>query len=819
MKQKKQTIQNQKLIPNKVANPTPQTKHKSSGKLTGASFFVADLEFSRNYPALAKTPIVNMIAQFFYKEGWFYSIALLMVAVLFTYFAMSYIGYFVIPDDPDWIYRISFFWNAVKNGDWNNAFGHTYPGLIPIYLAGITTKGINMQDFAPEEFHNYLAMWRTPIVWFNLISLFFIYALARRKWNSSIAFMLTAVSALHPFILSLSQKVQADATLWNTFIITIISLMLYIQEGKKRFMILTALFFSFAILSKFAGLILYPLLFVILYFYYIFNKIDKDTFTRRVKGLGVIYLMFLFFTYLMWPACWKSIGYLFERTFFSTMLSSIRYLFPIVAAVLLVEIYALNGVVSDKIRSVKNFSYIVGSILSFVLLGAMIFTFINIKTGQSLFQPTAGAVSGTTAGSFLSALYQPLETFLGTQPWFILLFFAAALVLMIIPSFANKLSDYQIDNIILLFTFIAFSAGTALGGFVTTWKYQIVMIPVIILVISFAFQAFPAVKFTSLAVVVFALIEVGLIFPFYEGSASKRGTFDYDIPKYGTTCGGYEIAQVANKLPNYKNTKILSDAFMMPYFFGGQNTMMDRKITGQYIRTFDYMCLSSFGMGEKTNWKMVTPALQKYYDLPKDSCVAFVGSEKGWIKLVKVNKNVTELTIPNTFDPEFYLPLSKPFTLAFWTKIQDPNPGNPFFIGLDFKTGISIEPINNQGVAIGFRWAENQLLQTTSLMDNNWHHVCFQWAGGQAGNENILLVDGKKLTSEKILADKKSDEKFFISQAFRSGLQDIRIYDFLLSDKQLGVIYNNGVFKLDEKLNDGAADFSPVQHYTLKVQQ
>ena len=144
--------------------------------------------------------------------------------------------------------------------------------------------------------------------------------------------------------------------------------------------------------------------------------------------------------------------------------------------------------------------------------------------------------------------------------------------------------------------------------------------------------------------------------------------------------GGYELAQKANQIPGAGKLKVLSDYHGFGHFFIGKNFYMTQRevMTNNYLKQFDYLCLSSSGRAQKEQWHWMTTPLRQYYEQPIDGAVFHIGSlERGYFKLVKVDKKREDLSIPGCFDPNFFVCLAKPLSIGFWLRTGVAEPGNP----------------------------------------------------------------------------------------------------------------------------------------------
>lgn len=215
---------------------------------------------------------------------------------------------------------------------------------------------------------------------------------------------------------------------------------------------------------------------------------------------------------------------------------------------------------------------------------------------------------------------------------------------------------------------------------------------------------------------------------------------------------------------------------------------------------------------------MMTYPLQEYYNMPLEDSVFYVGSlERGYVKLVKVDKKKEYLTIPGTFDPEYFLDLSGSFSIGFWFRTNVAQPENPIYIGKDDQKGILMHFIDIDGIlCFEAKYSETDRLNTPILNNNQWQHILLRHRGGNVQDQIDLFIDGTRCDTMHLSKDKSGAEKFFINTRFQGQMQDFRIYDFALSQSQINAIFNAGEIQMESILFDGEKNFRPVSYFTVE---
>lgn len=186
---------------------------------------------------------------------------------------------FLTPDERRWVDRSIMFLLALLNGDLRGtAAGH--PGVTTMWTAaialatrylnearmqGIPVNAVSLREFLqrvpvrPVLGLDVLAAVRLPTVMLVSLAVVGIYLLLRRLFDDKIALLSAALVALDPFYLAYSRLLHNDALATTFMILSLLSLMAYLERGRSRgYLLLSGLMAGLAFLSKASSLFLIP---------------------------------------------------------------------------------------------------------------------------------------------------------------------------------------------------------------------------------------------------------------------------------------------------------------------------------------------------------------------------------------------------------------------------------------------------------------------------------------------------------------------------------------------------------------------------------
>lgn len=161
--------------------------------------------------------------------------------------------------------------------------------------------------------------------------------------------------------------------------------------------------------------------------------------------------------------------------------------------------------------------------------------------------------------------------------------------------------------------------------------------------------------------------------------------------------------------------------------------------------------------------------------------------------------------------PTGNLKMSNAYAFSFWLKMPQKQMGVPFiFTGDTLNRSIKLEE-TDKGFKINYSEKDKTAnIETSNIKDNVWHHLVYYQQSGKKGDEFGLYIDGKKVSSNKIPFDRNEFVKFKANIQFRGGFDDVRIYEYILTQNQINSIYNNGKMTTEKKLTADDRYFEPI---------
>ena len=568
---------------------------------------------------------------------------LVMVTSCFLGFGIYHLGKFFITDEIVWLYkRYPMYWNGLVSGEWGRFenFG-AQSGILQILLSGWTffAKDIRAHDYSNFEF--LLFTWRLPLLIFNYLLLFLIFDRVYRLWGNRTAIAAVVLICFYPFLVGISQIFNKDTTLWSTAILSILNFYLYLKTKRYRFAIYSGGFLGLALLSKFPASILYPVYFGFIYLEYIFYDTHRSGFLHSFASYALLTGISMFVVFVAIPPSWLDLRILLKWTWYSKVIENFTNYILVAIALLSIEIIVFKGAVSKHVNTRGILKVWFPKILFGVFWVCLSFmTIIQVlKIGGHFGFLNRNREAGILIQSFPRAFFSGFWNVAMGTPFihFVGIFgFTFEMLKKNISNGENRFFFYS------MFLIMVYYLGSALAGAELSLRYQIILIPVFCIFAANFFANFLKRHFYVYLTIGFLILilEMAHVAPFYISYKNPTEFSSFINPGVSWGQGGYEIAQVANRLQNAKKLKILSDYEGFSEFFMGAGSRYGyrRKLTESYIQQYDYLCLSSSGDRQITAYKAMTPDLKKYYEQPVKDAVCYIGNEEGYVKLVSILK-------------------------------------------------------------------------------------------------------------------------------------------------------------------------------------
>jgi hypothetical protein len=206
---------------------------------------------------------------------------------------------FLTADEPLFLDHAREFGEGLAYGDWRQTLGIGYPGVT---VAGWAAPVVSL---AGTELGAYTAG-RMATALLNGILLLLIYRLAGSLLGRRPALIGVVLLAFDPYSLAYSRLLQVDAPLGFLMTLTGLSFLLWLQQDRIRWSILSGVFAGLALLTKSTALLLGPMLGAILLGWALASKpsVERRWWPAKIKGglLMVVITGFVFWS--LWPAMW-----------------------------------------------------------------------------------------------------------------------------------------------------------------------------------------------------------------------------------------------------------------------------------------------------------------------------------------------------------------------------------------------------------------------------------------------------------------------------------------------------------------------------------
>lgn len=166
------------------------------------------------------------------------------------------------------------------------------------------------------------------------------------------------------------------------------------------------------------------------------------------------------------------------------------------------------------------------------------------------------------------------------------------------------------------------------------------------------------------------------------------------------------------------------------------------------------------------------------------------------------------------FATNAYIDLSKSNTISFWLRTNEKKPGNPIFIGkkdtpiIDFK--------DNENGELILTCNEKNCITTGNIADGTWHNAVIVHSNTLDLDIVELYVNGERKGIDTLENLGDNQFKLLISNEFAGEMQDMRIYNFDLNEKQIDAIFNNGEITTEARLEVDGQVFEPYSHFVIK---
>lgn len=222
-----------------------------------------------------------------------------------------------------WSDRAVHFVNAVEQRDWKNTYLQYHPGVTVMWLSGVAVHqyadgqgGLTAQQLLgmaptkPGVLVDSIAAELFPLALVISFCIALTYPLLTRLFRREVAFAAASFMALDPYHIAYSKVVHPDGLLSMFMLVSALFLLLYGQENRWRWLLLSGLFAGLSFLSKSPALFLFPYLGLTLSVIILVKgwQSPRIEWLHLIKwgalSLLVWFVAAAFVFTLLWPAMW-----------------------------------------------------------------------------------------------------------------------------------------------------------------------------------------------------------------------------------------------------------------------------------------------------------------------------------------------------------------------------------------------------------------------------------------------------------------------------------------------------------------------------------
>lgn len=156
------------------------------------------------------------------------------------------LGAFLSPDEERWRLNTIGFAEGLRTGDLQALYQQPHPGITNMWLTWAT---IEKPTWAQRKL---------PLVVGIALLIVVATLFAVRLWGWRIGAAVGFLQALHPYFIGHSRVLAMDALLSIFLVLALLAILLWVEEQRSRWAVLSGVFGGLAVLSKLAGAVIFP---------------------------------------------------------------------------------------------------------------------------------------------------------------------------------------------------------------------------------------------------------------------------------------------------------------------------------------------------------------------------------------------------------------------------------------------------------------------------------------------------------------------------------------------------------------------------------
>jgi 4-amino-4-deoxy-L-arabinose transferase-like glycosyltransferase len=219
-----------------------------------------------------------------------------------------------------WYFRSAEFFQATLRGDWAGTLFSEHPGVTVMWLSGAALWGwYTFQSFlglsppTPLETEGYafadrVAVGVLPLALLVALGIVWGWHLLRRLFGRRVAWLGALLWALDPFYLANSKVLHLDATLSTLMLLSALWMLIYLREGRRKALIISAVLGGLAVLTKVTALFLIPFLGLCFLVPGLLVPRGSDRPVRPLSSLVCPFFLWVLIAvaicFVLWPSLW-----------------------------------------------------------------------------------------------------------------------------------------------------------------------------------------------------------------------------------------------------------------------------------------------------------------------------------------------------------------------------------------------------------------------------------------------------------------------------------------------------------------------------------
>lgn len=480
------------------------------------------------------------------REGWGFSLSLLVISLVSLSFMLPGLGGFLTVDEPNWLdtgtgaklfpasYEAAFdqnyirgsdarsevYWDSYLTGNFKGTFNNPNPSatLSFLHLPAYVIKG-------SSTLQTYLFSARATIIIHNLLLLLLLYYLMKRLTSKEQALLFFAAFALLPQFIGYSRIFNHDSLQGFYILAFILSLWTGLKDDQRKYYIISGAFYALALLTQFKSIFIQPLLFL-LPVIYSYSTGDLSKINNFLKKTGWFFLSAVIVSVLVLPA----------GLFYPVIIVETLFLYPkfmpliIPFLIILLMLLSANSARSQAwLQKIKTIEATAVNITLVLLSALLIFLALNRSTMVEIINKPVERYYT----SYYEAIIASYATFFFGIPLILVLFF----VIWVFLSHKKKRFDLSFFLVSLFFLLIplaviSFSRSSNDGSvevMILGTRYLFVLLPMFIAglflsPLKLSKKSFSGAIITFVIVLTISNFHISPFFIMYNNVLLPKGT-------------------------------------------------------------------------------------------------------------------------------------------------------------------------------------------------------------------------------------------------------------------------------------------------------